>query len=129
MPDKEKDMEKLMELLQKKFADKALDMEELDEVSGGSDNECRADVEFLEGLLKDEGKKVLKGWNGRGEGFYRDYRKIENAWALVGIRFESNGSDKGLNGYYIAATGRKLTRKAAIGYAKLYWLTKDDPQE
>ena len=125
MSEKEKDVEKLTKLLMEKFGDKVLEMDEMEEVSGGTEAECAADVKFLEDLLGDEGKRLLKGWNGGGDrAFYRDYLKIKKAWAKVGIILQQNASDTIPNTYIIAETGRKLSRTAALGYAKLYVYTK-----
>ena len=125
MSEKEKDVEKLTKLRMEKFGDKVLEMDEMEEVSGGTEAECAADVKFLEDLLGDEGKRMLKGWNkGLGDAFYRDYLKIKKAWAKVGIILQQNASDTIPNTYIIAETGRKLSREAALGYAKLYVYTK-----
>ena len=40
MSEKEKDVEKLTKLLMEKFGDKVLEMDELEEVSGGTEAEC-----------------------------------------------------------------------------------------
>lgn len=122
MPEKEKDVEKLTKLLMEKFGDKVLEMDEMEEVSGGTYDEMKADGEFLEGLLDGEGKRVLKGWNWNGI----QALNLKRAWATVGIILQQNASDTIHNTYIIAETGRKLSRKAALGYAKLFIRTKGE---
>lgn len=122
MPEKEKDVEKLTKLLMEKFGDKILEMDEMEEVSGGTYDEMKADGEFLEGLLDGEGKRVLKGWNWNGI----QALNLKRAWATVGIILQQNASDTIHNTYIIAETGRKLSREAALGYAKLFIRTKGE---
>ena len=122
MPEKEKDVEKLTKLLMEKFGDKVLEMDEMEEVSGGTYDEMKADGEFLEGLLDGEGKRVLKGWNWNGI----QALNLKRAWATVGIILQQNASDTIHNTYIIAETGRKLSREAALGYAKLFIRTKGE---
>lgn len=122
MPEKEKDVEKLTKLLMEKFGDKILEMDEMEEVSGGTYDEMKADGEFLERLLDGEGKRVLKGWNWNGI----QALNLKRAWATVGIILQQNASDTIHNTYIIAETGRKLSREAALGYAKLFIRTKGE---
>lgn len=122
MPEKEKDVEKLTKLLMEKFGDKVLEMDEMEEVSGGTYDEMKADGEFLERLLDGEGKRVLKGWNWNGI----QALNLKRAWATVGIILQQNASDTIHNTYIIAETGRKLSREAALGYAKLFIRTKGE---
>ena len=122
MSEKEKDVEKLTKLLMEKFGDKILEMDEMEEVSGGTYDEMKADGEFLERLLDGEGKRVLKGWNWNGI----QALNLKRAWATVGIILQQNASDTIHNTYIIAETGRKLSREAALGYAKLFIRTKGE---
>ena len=105
MADNAKDNTKIM---QEKFADKTLDAEQLEEVTGGTKVQLRADAKVLQSfgiVVKDATTK-----------------DVTAAFAKIGVKCQA--STKNRNVYYNAKTGTKITQQAAwqmaVDYAKAH---------
>ena len=91
------------EKMRKLFANKALDVEEMDNVAGGSLHETADDSRFLNVLLR--------GHPGQCDRYGETYAgghvgEIKNAWKVVGVEMEVNyyynrADGVPLGGYYV----------------------------
>ena len=88
---------------------KELDMEQLDEVSGGYNGETSYDSEFLNRLGLCEyydGKTLRKDWD--------KHQEIVDAWAKVGVTVRAHLSSQNL----YKVNGKYVSRLEALAYVK-----------
>jgi hypothetical protein len=104
------------EKMRQKFADKALDVEQLEEVAGGvvytgSAEKLADDSRFLNVLLRGRPGQCDR----YGDYFAkRSVPEIQRAWASVGVTMLTEGNDVG---YYHQINGKTVSPEEAYNYA------------
>ena len=115
------------EKMQEKFADKEMNAEQLESVSGGSYAYLCDDSAFLNRLLRGKPGQCKRYTHSdfADEGFFRSMRnrpiidEIAAAWAAVGIRFEGKVDIDTYNRYFNMETGAEMNRNDAIRHAEI----------
>ena len=107
------------EKMRKLFANKALDVEEMDAVAGGTYDESADDSCFLNVLLQGHPAQpdrhgALKLQVSYDSDNAPRYAEIKNAWKAVGVDVKIKDDDVG-NKYSI--NGQKVTREMAMNHA------------
>ena len=107
------------EKMRKLFANKALDVEEMDAVAGGTYAESADDSCFLNVLLRGHPAQpdrhgALKLQVSYDSDNAPRYAEIKNAWKAVGVDVKIKDDDVG-NKYSI--NGQKVTREMAMNHA------------
>ncbi|SEH33080.1 hypothetical protein [Selenomonas sp. KH1T6] len=116
------------EKMQQMLADKAVDAEQLDNVSGGSYAYLCDDSEFLNMLLRGKpGQCKCNKHADFDDGFFATMRNrpiiddIATAWAAVGIRLEGSADVDTANRYFNMETGAEMSRYDAIKHAENFF--------
>ena len=107
------------EKMRKLFANKALDVEEMDAVAGGTYAESADDSCFLNVLLQGHPAQPDRHGTLKLQVSYDSdnaprYAEIKNAWKAVGVDVKIKDDDVG-NKYSI--NGQKVTREMAMNHA------------
>ena len=107
------------EKMRKLFADKALDVEQMDDVAGGTYQDIADDSRFLNVLLQGHPAQPDRHGETKLELAYDSdnaprYAEIKNAWKAVGVDVKIKDDDVG-NKYSI--NGQKVTREMAMNHA------------
>ena len=97
------------EKMRQKFADKALDVEQLENVAGGTTEQNDQDLEFLRKLLNEPLHISNNGYGALNVAY-----TVQDAWKKVGIR--STASMDQPNCYYIGEL--QVSQQEAMDYAK-----------
>lgn len=105
--------------LEEKFAEKELDMDEMEFVAGGNINEVYADAKFLTYMkIADLGKYNLNNFKGLTKPTGAQ-AALRAAWKKIGVICGSTNSDRN-NTYRLAKTNEKITREEAWALAEEY---------
>jgi hypothetical protein len=99
------------EKMRQKFADKALDTEQLENVAGGTKQQNQQDLDFLRKLLKEP----LYVPNDNYAPLNTLYR-AQDGWKKVGVRSVASLKDDQPNCYYIGDL--QVSQQEAMDYAK-----------
>ena len=106
------------EKMRKLFANKALDVEQMDDVAGGSYHELADDSRFLNVLLRGHPAQPDRHGERKLELDYANngsrYAEIRAAWKACGVNLKSIGESME-NRYYI--DGRRVTQAEARSHA------------
>ena len=106
------------EKMRKLFADKALDVEQMDDVAGGTYQDIADDSRFLNVLLQGHPAQPDRHGETKLELAYDSdnaprYAEIKNAWAACGVSVTMR--EKYKNRYYI--NGQEVAQRAAMNHA------------
>ena len=110
-----------LDKLRKLHADKALTVDELDNIAGGTSGQCADDSRFLNVLLQGHPAQPDR---------YGEYKfdvdiannpsrfdELEKAWNACGIGIIDIGNSDSVNRYRIYETGREVCQAEAMQYA------------
>ena len=107
------------EKMRKLFANKALDVEEMDNVAGGSYHELADDSRFLNVLLRGHPAQPDRHGERKLELDYANnssrYAEIRGAWDACGVRLQKIDETGGNR--YVLHSGREVTREQAMNHA------------
>jgi len=107
------------EKMRKLFANKALDVEEMDNVAGGSYHELADDSRFLNVLLRGHPAQPDRHGERKLELDYANngsrYAELRSAWEACGVhlhKIDETGGNR-----YVLHSGREVTREQAMNHA------------
>ena len=107
------------EKMRKLFANKALDVEEMDNVAGGSYHELADDSRFLNVLLRGHPAQPDRHGERKLELDYANngsrYAELRAAWEACGVhlhKIDETGGNR-----YVLHSGREVTREQAMNHA------------
>ena len=107
------------EKMRKLFANKALDVEEMDNVAGGSLHETADDSRFLNVLLRGHPAQPDRHGERKLELDYANngsrYAELRSAWEACGVhlhKIDETGGNR-----YVLHSGREVTREQAMNHA------------
>jgi hypothetical protein len=107
------------EKMRKLFANKALDVEEMDNVAGGSIHEIADDSRFLNVLLRGHPAQPDRHGERKLELDYANngsrYAELRTAWEACGVhlhKIDETGGNR-----YVLHSGREVTREQAMNHA------------
>ncbi len=107
------------EKMRKLFANKALDVEQMDDVAGGSYHELADDSRFLNVLLRGHPAQPDRHGERKLELDYANngsrYAELRNAWDACGVhlhKIDETGGNR-----YVLHSGREVTREQAMNHA------------
>ena len=114
-----KEMSKTEEM-RKLFADKTLDMEQMEDVAGGSFDESADDSCFLNVLLQGHPAQPDRHGSEKLAISYKSvneprYEEIKKAWAVCGV--DVMIQDEDYVGNFYSINGTKVTRQMAMNHA------------
>ena len=107
------------EKMRKLFANKALDVEQMDDVAGGSYHELADDSRFLNVLLRGHPAQPDRHGERKLELDYANngsrYAELRSAWEACGVhlhKIDETGGNR-----YVLHSGREVTREQAMNHA------------
>ena len=107
------------EKMRKLFANKALDVEQMDDVAGGSYHELADDSRFLNVLLRGHPAQPDRHGERKLELDYANngsrYAELRTAWEACGVhlhKIDETGGNR-----YVLHSGREVTREQAMNHA------------
>ena len=107
------------EKMRKLFANKALDVEDMDNVAGGSYHELADDSRFLNVLLRGHPAQPDRHGERKLELDYANngsrYAELRAAWEACGVHLHQINETKGNR--YVLHSGREVTREQAMNHA------------
>jgi len=108
------------EEMRKLFADKTLDVEQMEDVAGGSYDESADDSCFLNVLLQGHPAQPDRHGSAKLAIAYKSenaprYAEIQKAWAVCGVDVKIAEDD--YIGNYYSINGTKVTRQMAMNHA------------